>query len=299
MNNNKTVELEQKQPKKRASGKEVWKTILSIFAVIICFFTMSYIVSNFASPNKFTSVGNIPQTYTILESEGGTYFGPVIDYIYSGTGEFQYLNGGTYEGEFGNSKREGTGTFTWDNGDVFTGEWAADNMIRGTYTFADGRVYSGTFSNNKFDSGDYTVAEIPEDLNLVSFIATYASGKIDQVKFETKDGATYSGQITGKAEILYPSGNAYSGNVVNGVRSGIGVFAWVKDGQAISFYEGNWKDGLMSGEGIYHYTAEAYPSIKGTFEDGVLTGTAIYSKEAGNTFSTTWENGKCTSVKES
>lgn len=298
MNNNRLAEQKQKVKKEKASGRGIGKTLLSIMALVICFFTMSYIVSSYASPNKFSQSGKIPQTYTVLESEGGTYFGPVIDYIYSGTGEFQYLAGGVYEGEFGDSEREGTGTFTWENGDTFTGQWNDDYMLNGTYTFADGRTFTGSFSDNRFSAGEFAVLQIPEELGLISFSATYVDGKVDQAKFETADGAIYSGQITGTAEIQYPSGNVYSGEVANGERSGEGIFVWVENGQAKSFYEGNWKNGLMSGDGIYHYTAEAYPCIKGTFKEGVLTGTAVYSKEAGNTFSTTWENGVCTSVTE-
>ena len=294
MNKNQIEESNQR----KTPGSRIGKTLLSVLAVVICFFSMIYIVSSYASPDKFSASGTIPQMYTILESEGGTYYGPVIDYAYSGAGEFQYLAGGVYEGDFGDSQREGTGTFSWENGDIYTGQWADDNMINGTYTFADGRAFTGSFSKNRFENGEFTVSQIPEELGLESFSATYAAGKVDAVQFETADGIIYSGQITGSAEIQYPSGNVYSGEVVNGVRSGVGTFVWAENGKAKSFYEGNWKNGFMSGQGIYHYTSAAYPCIKGTFKDGLLTGIAVYSKEAGNTFSTTWENGVCTSVKE-
>ena len=155
---------------RKTPGSGIGKTLLSVLAVVICFFSMIYIVSSYASPDKFSASGTIPQMYTILESEGGTYYGPVIDYAYSGAGEFQYLAGGVYEGDFGDSQREGTGTFSWENGDIYTGQWADDNMINGTYTFADGRAFTGSFSKNRFENGEFTVDETGEgDLKSTHF----------------------------------------------------------------------------------------------------------------------------------
>lgn len=317
-----------------------------------------------------TSTEPFSQVYTVIESEGGTYLGAATDLVYSGLGEFQYIDGGFYEGAFENSlregegifvwengdrfegtwaddgivegtftfasglqyegtfsngtfdsgnfdaetafanggtyigylegaKRSGEGTFTWENGDQFVGTWSNDQMSSGTYTFADGRSYKGSFKNNKFDSGTFVLGALASEKGFSSFEATFSSGKLTGFDFTTKDGLHYDGEVNGKASITYKSGNTYVGDVKNGGRHGNGVFKWKSGGSVVASYEGNWVDGVMSGSGKYYYSANSYPYISGKFVNGKPDGTATYYKEAGNTFTTTWANGKCSKVVES
>ncbi len=340
------------------------KNIGLIFVFLILVFLMSY----FASPKKLTSDKPFTQVYTVIESEGGTYLGAATDLVYSGIGEFQYIEGGIYKGGFVDSLRDGKGTYIWDNGDYFEGIWSADRMVAGTftyangltytgtftdgmfgsgsfdsettfasggtyvgdiehalrggkgvfvwingdsfsgiwendqmasgtYTFADGSVYKGTFKNNKYNTGTFTLSALAKEKGFSCFEAMITSGKVSGFKFETIDGLSYDGDITGEASITYKSGNKYVGNVKNGVRHGNGIFKWIENSIIVASYNGGWTDGVMNGNGSYYYSANSYPYITGTFVNGKPAGRATYYKESGNTFNTIWSDGKCVEVK--
>ena len=299
--------------KSKRKTKLNWsKAFLLFLAFAACLFLLSACSSGAsdASPSKapdddveVPDVSAIVEQYlpveSTLESEGGKYYGPSLDSVYTGYGRFEYTAGGVYEGEFVDSLREGTGTFTWENGDSFTGTWKKDKMVEGTYTFANGSTFTGTFKDNKFTDGSFTAKNIPKKYNLKSFSANYVSGKVDTVKFTTTDGTKYDGKISGEATITYASGNKYKGKVSKGVRSGTGTYYWVKDGKTTAYYEGAWKKGKMEGEGKYHYSSKKYPYVKGTFTKGKLNGKATYYNDSKHTFTTTWEDGVCKKVEKS
>lgn len=286
-------------PKKE---NKVWagtKTVLVAAASIVCFSAALSGISNYASPDEFTTAEDIEQQFTVVETEGGTYFGSLREAAYAGMGEFQYFDGGVYEGEFTESKREGTGTFTWPNGDSFTGTWHDDKMDEGVYTFSSGAVFEGNFTESGFGDGDYDLGSCCDSKGFTSYKAEVSDGEISSVEFTLPSGTVYKGELTGTADIKYPSGNQYSGDVVSGVRSGYGKFTWKdKNGQITAYYEGTWKNDVMQGSGAYHFSSSIYPYISGNFVNGHPDGTAVYYKEADNTFSTTWSNGRCSKVKE-
>jgi len=363
-----TNEKVNKTPKPKSG---IGKTIAGGTGIVLAFLISLGIVNDVSTPNKFTDSDSISQTYSIVESEGGTYFGNLEGIAYQGVGEFQYLTGEIYEGDFLNStrsgegtlllkngdsisgawsddqvisgtylyadgrsfngtftedgrfdagtftgeivyidgskytgeivksKRGGQGTYSWPNGDSFSGNWENDSMGEGTYSFADGRSYSGTFKNNKFYSGTFSLGELAEANGYSSFKAVFSNGKITGYDLVSASGVSYKGDVTGKADITYSTGNTYSGDVVDGVRNGTGTFKWIKNATTTAYYEGSWKDGIMNGKGNYYYSSASYPYITGNFVDGKPDGTATYYKEAGNTFTTTWANGYCSKVTES
>lgn len=290
-----------KSPVKKKGG--FFRGLLFCAGVFIVFAMVYSMISHFAAPDRYSAVGTIRQADAYVESSGGTYFGELAGTAYTGAGSFQYLSGGTYTGSFENSKRSGEGIFTWENGDSYSGTWEDDAMKEGTYTFADGKSFTGTFSDGKMEDGAFTIGSEPLDIpdtddDIAMFVATISGGTISKVDLQTTAGYRYTGDLTGDAEIKYPSGNTYSGKVVNFERDGQGTFVWRTDGSTVASYEGNWSNGIMSGRGTYYYTDKTYPRLEGTFSDGRPTGTLVYYKALGNTFDTTWENGKCTKVKE-
>lgn len=287
-----------KAVKKRSKMKSVIKSGLTGVALATGFTGILAGLSNYASPDRFAARDDIAQQFAIVETDGGTYYGSIVESIYTGQGEFNYLDGGTYVGMFSESKREGEGTYTWPNGDMATGLWSDDQIVEGTYQFADGAMFSGCFSSASFDEGIFDLGTSCEAKGFTSFKATIVDGKLDSIDFSLPDGTRYKGELTGEAEITYPSGNKYSGHVASGYRSGAGTFKWIEGAATAAYYEGSWSRDQMSGRGEYHFGASLYPYISGNFVDGRPDGTATYYKEAGNTFETTWSNGTCTSVKE-
>ena len=263
--------------------------LLLLFIIVFCILTM------YASPDQLTATESLEQSFTVLESKGGTYMGPVKDLVYDGVGQFQYIEGGIYTGSFADSQRSGEGTFTWPNGDTYTGTWVDDQMTEGTYTFADGRQFEGTFQGNVFMSGNYSLTGTAlQQSGFSSFRCAYANQTISTVNFE-KDGLSYSGSLNDQAQITFSNGDTYSGTVKDGIPNGFGTYQWSASGNR---YVGDWAAGTMNGPGTYYFTANEYPKLSGQFQNGKPAGTAEYTKEEGNTFSTEWANGQCTKVTE-
>lgn len=266
-----------------------------------------------------------------IENKYGTYNGALIGNLFFGKGDFEFLSGetytgnwqdslmvgdgiitfpgiGTYTGEMKNSKRNGHGTFVWLSGDVYEGNWESDSMSGdGKYTFSDGGIFEGIFVNNKPISGTYIRETVlPENALTtdVYYLKYTFTNTTKHVEFYTKGGLKYNGDIsalisTGTATITYASGNEYIGELSAGQRQGQGKYFW-KDSTSTttSYYEGTWEKDSMNGQGKYHYSNSTYPYLDGTFINNVPDGTMIYYKEADNTFDTKWNNGICTSIKE-
>lgn len=266
--------------------------LTAIFAYLL---SMLYQTKDESLP---TATETIRQDFSVVESEGGIYFGELFGTDYSGEGRFQHLSEGSYTGTYEDSMREGNGVFIWNNGDSFEGSWYADQMQEGTYTFSNGHTYNGTFEDNDFDDGIYRLGTDCEAKGFTQFEAEISDGTIDRLSFKTDAGLTYSGEVTGEAKITYPSGNIYEGDVVQGERSGTGTFTWYSNNTLVGKYSGSWRNGQMDGNGTYYYSANNYPYLTGTFVSGKPDGTATYYKESGNAFITTWSNGECTKAVE-
>lgn len=228
-------------------------------ALSLCFIALLGVIMQYASPSKYVDSGSITQNFNIVESEGGTYYGEVVDSIYEGLGDFQYVAGGTYSGSFSDSERSGEGSFTWENGDCFTGVWENDQLKEGTYTFSNGDSYTGTFVNSAYEDGTFTLGEKCSVYGYTSFQAVIKSGRVTDINYQTTDSVSYKGQINGQASIIYASGNTYNGNVKEGVRAGEGTFVWKSAGKTVATYSGAWSDGVMSGRGKYYFSAQSYP----------------------------------------
>ena len=300
MKNKKTIDRVKSPIKKKST---LVSNLLLCAAALIVFGTLYSVIFHFAAPERYAAVETIRQIDAYAESAGGTYLGEMVGTVYAGDGTFQHLSGGTYTGSFEDSQRSGEGVFIWENGDSFSGTWETDVMKNGTYTFADGKSFTGTFSDGKMEDGTFTIGSEPLDFpdtddDITRFVVTITDGKISKVVLQSVAGYSYTGALSGDASISYPSGNTYSGKVVNAERSGYGTFTWKANGSAVASYEGNWSHGTMSGKGTYHYTSEKYPYLEGTFSEGKPTGTLVYYKASGNTFETTWKDGRCTGVKE-
>jgi hypothetical protein len=59
---------------------------------------------------------------------------------------------------------------------------------------------------------------------------------------------------TGEGHMVYTDGSEYRGGLVNGVKHGYGCYIWPKQSSDSShghIYIGNWKNGMMQGEGKF------------------------------------------------
>lgn len=308
------------------------KFIVSFIVFFIVFLAALGFIYCQANPTtKLSAEQNLLEWHGQVENEYGTYRGSLIGESFSGIGTFSflceefyagdwqdsYMSGsgmltfpeiGEYTGEMNDSKRNGNGTFTWYSGEKYDGSWENDTMTgKGKYTFANGSTLEGTFQNNKPVSGKYSFEINTENAiaesDIISLVYSFSDNE-KQIVFSTKNGLKYNGDFSGlfengKATITYPSGNTYTGQLFKGKREGSGKYSWNnQSGETTAYYDGNWKADHMNGSGEYHYSASIYPYLSGSFENDAPSGMLIYYKGFGNTFETKWENGKCTSVKE-
>lgn len=294
------MQIQKRNENMNRTTKYSVKTMVLVAVALIAVFSLALVVLyKETTPGQLTASAPIEQELNVAESEGGVYLGHMIDVTYVGEGTFRHLDGGIYVGDFYDSYRSGEGTFSWTNGDRFDGSWSGDDMLEGTYYFADGASFTGTFAENRFENGTYDLGDSCKDKGFSAFQAELKDGNVVRLSFQSSAGLSYNGDVSGTAEITYPSGNRYSGDVVNGVREGNGLFQWYDDGSLAASYQGSWQAGEMEGAGTYYFSSGQYPYITGSFADGKPDGKAIYYKESGNTFSTTWSGGTCTAVTES
>lgn len=286
------------QIEEQGNGK--WKQWLKAGGILaggaIVYLFIFGVLMGSTQPGRYTSK-EISEVYTIVESSGGTYYGGVHDLTYVGSGSFLFLDGETYVGEFDKSQRNGNGTYTWTNGDKFTGTWTDDHMTKGIYTFADGRTYDGTFQDGHLVDGIIHLNQAAGKYNFSYYDATIVNGHLSTVSCQSTDGFHYNGHLNGYAEVTYPSGNQYYGDMSGGKREGSGTFKWINGGVEIASYVGEWKNDVEWGTGEYYYTAESFPYISGNFVNGKPDGTVKYYESASKTFTTTWKNGVCTESK--
>jgi hypothetical protein len=172
-------------------------------------------------------------------------------------------------------KQHGFGTLARDDGSVYTGEWhanqkhghAAENYEdgskyegefkmglkhgQGVFTYPDGASYSGGWIKDKQDGhGVYTDAEGGESHNSHPWKDFFYEGTRNDVGQPHKFGSAD-----------YPDGSRYTGELRDGKRMGFGKQVW-PDGDAARLadkslkypgvsYEGQWRDDLKHGTGVY------------------------------------------------
>lgn len=155
----------------------------------------------------------------------------------------------------------GNGTYKFDNGDTYTGAWMDGARTGyGRYDWADGSYYVGNFVNNILEGeGEYHGS----DGNTMK--GTFKNGNF--VGSTPANSACTVGDCkNGNGTYKFDNGDTYTGNWVNGKRTGYGRYDWV-DG---SYYVGNFKDDLLEGEG--DYTAKDGTKMTGLFRENNFQG---------------------------
>ncbi len=171
-----------------------------------------------------------------------TYEGEWKDDQRNGRGNLTSINGEVYKGEFKDDKRNGEGRHYWpDLPAVYDGEWKDDKMdgrgdLRGKLPLPGGvwGVYEGEFKDGKMNG----------------------RGRHTWPCFEKYNGCTvYQGEFkdnnyNGQGTITYADACSMpldSSSLRSGIRPFVGV--WSRERSSCRTYEGEWKDGMMNGQG--------------------------------------------------
>ncbi len=126
--------------------------VLGIMFVELLIIFMDHPISKGA-----TGHGGLTRTYAVVDSDNGTYFGPLVQGRYKGTGTYVFktsqsdenkgtpLLRGTYVGQFDDTAN-GEGVASFEYGRTYRGTFKDGKLISGTYVDEDGKVQQGNFS---------------------------------------------------------------------------------------------------------------------------------------------------------
>ena len=211
-----------------------------------------------------------------VTTDGGRYFGPLVDGMLHGSGRLEWDNGNRYEGELDHGLMSGKGRLASTSGFVYVGEFKQGQFAGlGELTFEDGRKYQGTFARGKYhgkgrhENASGEVHEGEFERSEFTGTGTYTS----------KEGTRHTGHFEKwrpheRGSFSDPGGNVYEGEFVRGELAGAGQMT-SKDSTR---YEGDFKHWRFHGQGVLHLAnGDVY---RGGFAHGMYdgAGTLRYAK---------------------
>ena len=232
---------------------------------------------------------------------GDSYTGDFVDGLRVGNGKLTYANGMTYEGEWADNAFHGQGVFDWKNGCTYTGQFT-NGAFTGQATFvwdfgADYSYYTGAMVDNQANGEGEKHFGRPntgENYWKGTFEGgnpkkgTYGYGRMDGTEgyiwVDASSGAWswYTGISDGKHFIngqiangsnltyTYESGDSYTGDFVNGQRSGNGKLTYANG----CSYDGQWANDAFHGQGVFDWNNGC--TYTGQFTNGEFTGQATF-----------------------
>ncbi len=144
----------------------------------------------------------------------------------------------------------------------------------GIFTASDGSwSYEGTFSNGAA-KGDGTAAGIPfELLRTDTYSGGTYTGPLSGGKMKGKGTASNTGVTLIVSGSLKREGS-YSGDLLDGIITGKGLFSTKNDEGMGWHYEGDFKDGMFDGYGVQTFEAEPVQIKAGNYVKGDFVPTA-------------------------
>ena len=140
-------------------------------------------------------------------SDGGRYYGPIVNGKPHGWGRIEWSTGARYRGEMVNGLFEGRGRYEAPNGEIFEGDFETGAFTgQGTYSRSDGARYRGGFRNWRF-SGE---------------------GRFVQPTGEIYEGTFVDGQMNGPGKATATNGDTYEGEFRNGMFEGRGTLRYAQ-----------------------------------------------------------------------
>lgn len=267
-----------------------------------------------------------------LDPVGNIYEGNWVNGKLNGKGKATQFNGDTYEGDYSDSKREGQGTYTFKTGDVYFGHFANNSINgkgkrnfpngniyegdwvngimegQGIYTVKNGNYYSGEWKNSKQNGygkefvkatnvtregtwkdgilvNSTTAVTSPSKGSDTCVSGNCANGKGKYIypNGDTYEGNFVNGKKDGQGTLAFPSGNVYIGQFANNVFNGKGIYKFA-DGE---IYDGNWVDNKRSGKGKTTFDGDIY---EGDYVNGKKEGRGTYTFKDGDYYTGEWKN---------
>jgi hypothetical protein len=215
----------------------------------------------------------------------------------NGKGTYIFSNGTIYIGEWKDTLFNGKGVLTCTDGMVYNGEWKnAKKNGFGSLTYATGQNYTGYWRNGEFhgqgvltlNADSILVGEWRDGILLSCMGITPLDSNPNSWKY-SKSG------FTGKGRMKMQNGDLYEGDWKNGWMTGNGIYINVYGEK----YEGQFKQGIRNGWGTCSYTDIGGSKYVGNWKHGLQNGQGTLYSSDGSTFVGTfkdegWWNGTFT-----
>ena len=187
--------------------------------------------------------------YGILIKKTEVYEGEFKNHRMNGYGTLIIEGKDKYAGQFSNNTMRGYGVMEYGNRDIYSGEWLEGlKNGNGKYTFSNGATYKGNWKND-FAEGRGLFSNFITNVN--SVIKFSGRGIKLTTSCLSYDGNWIGGEIFGKGEMKWSTGESYKGEWKNGKRHGRGVNLWENDQEV---YEGEFENNTFKGKGTYKYS---------------------------------------------
>lgn len=236
----------------------------------------------------------------IFKYENGCEFeGRVVNGVRQ-RGTLTYRNGTIYSGEFKGDEPNGQGTITYSSKVVYEGNVKGIELIKygeGKLIYSDLTIYKGLFENDRpakkgylsFPDGSSYEGDCrngkPHGAGLLTLFNDHKlSGNfyegvfLGEGRLEMGDreiiGIFHGNQCPAKGLVVFPNGDTYEGDLLNGKMHGVGTFTSKK--MSLS-YKGQFKEDVFHGDGLLIYpNGESY---QGAFVEGKRCGKGTLEKK--------------------
>lgn len=202
-------------------------------------------------------------------ASGRHYEGQIVNGVLCGNG-IMFDNDGAviYKGEFASGLANGKGTMFYKGKGRYEGEMKDGKCHgQGTYYSAKGN-WSGEWKNGLRWNGQG-----------INFLVD----KNQQPNGNLLFGPTVNGKFNGKVTIICTDGTRFDGNMVNGVKNGVGTLK-----SHFGTWSGEWKDNQMwNGQGVITFYDKGKPtgkSFKGKLYNGKANGPGVLILPDGTRF---------------
>ncbi|CAF1016231.1 unnamed protein product [Rotaria sordida] len=183
------------------------------------------------------------------------------------------------EGELKEGKKHGKGTMNYANNDKYSGDWVDDVRTgQGVYVYAGGSHYEGQYKDNKKHGK-----------------GTFVWGSDTKCAGDKYTGDWVDGVRTGQGVYVDGSGSRYEGQYKDNKKHGKGTFVWGPDTKyADDKYTGDWVDDVRTGQGVYVYVGGSHYEGQYKYNKEHGKGTLVWgpdTKWAGDKYTGDWVDG--------
>jgi len=289
--------IEAKEIYEKVNGKNDYTVLSATSNIAVCYLSPS--MGKYDEATKY-----LIEAREIIEKEFGDEEDTLIAAIYGLLGQC-YMNNGNFPDaveccckslelyeKFNGKDDPVTGKIYYSMGELLLNLEHYTEAVRFLKTFIEiWKEYFGERHPKINDAKNLIrICNLSMGLGLNKYEKAEEGGELtDKCKITYKNGDIYEGFLInnkrfGKGKYTYSTGDIYEGNWINDKCNGRGKFTCT-----IGVYEGEYKDGMFNGKGIYKFNnGEIY---EGEYSFNKRTGKGKYTYSSGDIYEGDWVDG--------